>query len=218
MTVAVEVQQVLTELEERSRRERPELDALNAQGAGATRAAAPRLMLDVGPDVGRLLNLLARVLDARHVVEVGGSSGYSTVWLAEAVATTGGRVTSIEIDAGKSEEQRRNLVAAGLLDHVDLVVADALEVIPGLPDGSVDLVLIDHWKDLYVRDFDLVWPKVREGGVVVADNILLPEATLAQMQAYVEHVRGAPGAVSYTVAVGDGIELTHRTRTTGGRA
>lgn len=216
MTVATEVQRVLTELEERSQRERPELDALNEQGAGATRAAAPRLMLDVGPDVGRLLNLLARVLDARHVVEIGGSTGYSTVWLAEAVGATGGRVTSIEIDPAKSEEQRRNLTAAGLADHVELVAADALEVIPGLPDGSVDLVLVDHWKDLYVRDFDLVWPKVRPGGVVVADNILLPEATLAQMQAYVEHVRRAPGAVSYTVAVGDGIELTHRAPTAGG--
>jgi predicted O-methyltransferase YrrM len=210
MTLSPLVQQTLTALEERSRRERPELDGLNAQGAAATRAAAPRLMLDVGPDVGRLLNLLARILAARHIVEVGGSSGYSTVWLAEAVASSGGRVTSIEIDSGKAAEQRENLAAAGLLDHVDLVVDDSGSVIPRLAE-PVDLVLIDHWKDLYIRDFDLVWPKVRPGGVVVADNILLPEATRARLQAYVEHVRSVPGAVSYTVAVGDGVEITHRT-------
>jgi predicted O-methyltransferase YrrM len=196
-------------LEERSRRERPEIDALNTRGAAATRAAAPRLMLDVGPDVGRLLNLLARVMGARHVVEVGGSSGYSTIWLAEAMASCGGRVTSIEIHPGKAAEQRENLVAAGLLEHVDLVVEDASAVIPRLAE-PVDLVLIDHWKDLYIREFDLVWPKVRPGGVVVADNILVPEVTRPQMRAYVEHVQAAHGAVSYTIAVGDGLEITHR--------
>ena len=209
MTLSPLVQQTLTRLEERSRREQPELDELNARGAAATRAAAPRLMLDVGPDVGRLLNLLARILGARHVVEVGGSSGYSTIWLAEAMAGSAGRVTSIEFDPRKAAEQRENLAAAGLLDHVDLVVEDASSAIPRLAE-PVDLVLIDHWKDLYIRDFDLVWPKVRPGGLVVADNILTPEATRARMRAYVEHVRSVPAAVSYTVAVGDGIEITHR--------
>jgi len=196
MTLSPLVQQTLTKLEERSRRERPELAELNARG--------------VGPDVGRLLNLLARVLRARHVVEIGGSCGYSTIWLAEAVAGSQGRVTSIEIDSQKAAEQRENLAAAGLLEHVDLVVEDASSVLPRLAE-PVDLVLIDHWKDLYVRDFDLVWPKVRPGGLVVADNILVPEATRAQMLAYVEHVRSAPAAISHTVAVGDGVEITHRT-------
>lgn len=210
MTLSPPVRRTLARLEERSTRERTEVDALNARSAAATRAAAPRLMLDVGPDVGRLLNLLARAMGARHVVEVGGSSGYSTIWLAEAVAGCGGRVTSIEIDSGKAAEQHENLAAAGLLEHVDLVLDDASAVIPRLAE-PVDLVLIDHWKDLYVRDFDLIWPRVRPGGVVVADNILVPEATRPQMQAYVEHVRAVPGAVSYTVAVGDGIEITHRT-------
>lgn len=215
MTLAQPIQEVLDELEERSRRERPELDELNAQGASATRAAAPRLMLDTGPDVGRLLNVMARMLDAQHVVEVGGSAGYSTIWLAEAVAATGGRVTSIELDRGKHDEQRENLRAAGLLDHVELVCDDASAVIPGI-EGPVDLVLVDHWKDVYVRDFDLVWPKVRPGGVVVADNILVPEATVELMRAYVAHVQALPDAVSFTVDVGDGVEITYKTVTAGG--
>jgi predicted O-methyltransferase YrrM len=215
VTIAPTVLEVLAGLEERSRRERPELDALNAQGAGATRAAAPRLMLDVGPDVGRLLNLTARLLGARRILEIGGSTGYSTVWLAEAAAATGGLVTSVELDPEKSKEQRRHLEAAGLLDHVELLVGDAHELCADLEPG-VDLVLIDHWKDVYVREFDLVWPKVRTGGVVVADNILQPEATIAQMQAYVAHVRAAQGALSYTIDVGDGVEMTLRTEAAGG--
>jgi predicted O-methyltransferase YrrM len=71
-------------------------------------------------------------------------------------------------------------------------------------------VLIDHWKALYVREFDLVWPKLRRGGVVVADNILAPEATLAEMRAYVAHVREVSDGCSFTLPLGQGIEMTYR--------
>jgi len=109
MAMTAAAARVLARLEERSTRERPELDALNASGAGSTRAAAPRLMLDVGPDVGRFLNLLIRRTPEPRVVEIGGSVGYSTIWLADAAAATGGEVISIENDDGKVEELRRNV-------------------------------------------------------------------------------------------------------------
>jgi predicted O-methyltransferase YrrM len=203
------VQQVLARLEERSRREETELRELNARGAKWTRAAAPRLMLDVGPDVGRFLNILVRAACARMVVEVGGSVGYSTIWLAEAVADTGGQVVSIEPDSGKAEELRDNLAAAGLLEHVRIESESAHLVIPELP-GPFDLVLIDHWKDLYIREFDLAWPRLRAGGLIVADNILEPAATAAQMRSYLAHVRDVPDARSYTIPLGDGVELTSK--------
>jgi len=93
--------------------------------------------------------------------------------------------------------------------------ADA--VVRELP-GPFDIVLIDHWKDLYIREFDLVWPKVRPGGAVVADNILVPAATADRMRAYVEHVRNVPGACSLTLPLGDGVEVTTRTFAEGGRS
>lgn len=201
---------VLTDLEERSRRERPELDALNAKGAAHTRAAAPRFMLDVGPDVGRLLNVLARTLQARRVLEIGGSVGYSTIWLAAAVAETGGEVISIEMDQGKAAELRHNIGQARLAEHVQVVCDRADAVIPSLP-APFDLVLIDHWKDRYIDDFDLAWPKLRVGGVVISDNILVPETTAALMDAYVKHVRSQPDARSGTLCIGDGVEVTVRT-------
>ncbi|KAA2253972.1 O-methyltransferase [Solihabitans fulvus] len=210
--MAPAIEAVLARLEERSAREQPELERLNGVGAAATRAAAPGLMLDVGPQVGRLLNALVRITDAKFVLEVGGSVGYSTVWLAEALTHTGGHALSLEPEPDKAVQLGNNLAAAGLGDHVDVLVEDAGAVIPRLA-GPFDVVLIDHWKDLYVREFDAAWPKLREGGVIVADNICRPTATADLMQEYVEHVRNAPGAYSFTLDIGNGVELTWRTNT-----
>ena len=198
---------VLKHLEARSVAERIELETLNQRGAAFVRQAAGRLMLDVGPQVGFLLNLLVRALRGWRMVEIGGSVGYSTIWLAEAARATGGTVFSIEFDQGKQREQRQNLEAAGLLSHVELLLGDAAQLLPSLP-GPFDLVLIDHWKDVYAREFDLVWPKVRSGGLVIADNILRPAATAELMQSYVAHVRASTEARSMTLDVGQGIELT----------
>jgi predicted O-methyltransferase YrrM len=202
--------EVLAALEDRSRRERAELDKLNTISATATREAAPQLMLDVGPDVGRLLNALVRITSAQQVLEIGGSVGYSTIWIADALAATGGHVITTEIDPGKAQQIRDNVRAAGLADYVEVVEGDASTLIPRL-SGTLDLVLIDHWKDLYVREFDAIWPMVRPGGVVVADNVLLPEVTRPQMEAYQEHVRSVEAAYSFTLSLGDGVELTWRT-------
>ena len=200
---------VLHRLDDRARTEATELDALNALGPEHVRAAAARLMLDVGPEVGALLNVLVRCSGARRIVEVGGSIGYSTIWLAEAASATGGTVVSIEPDEAKLAEQRENLAAAGLAGHVRQVAAAAEDVLPTL-DAPFDLVLIDHWKALYVDAFEGAWPRLRRGGLVVADNVLRPEATIDEMRRYIAHVRAVPDAVSVTLDVGDGVELTCR--------
>jgi predicted O-methyltransferase YrrM len=162
-----------------------------------------------------LLNALVRIIGAKQVLEIGGSVGYSTIWLADAAAALGGRVISTETDPDKAEQLRHNVRAAGLADHVEVFQEDAATVIPRL-SGEFDLVLIDHWKDLYVREFDAVWSRVRTGGVVVADNVLLPEVTRPQMQAYQDHVRAAEAAYSFTLPLGAGVELTWRTGPGGG--
>lgn len=210
MQMASAVLEVLARLEQRSDSERPELERLNNIGAQATRAAAGGLMLDVGPDVGRLLNALVRIVDARNVLEVGGSVGYSTVWIAEALSHTGGHAVSVEPNQAKADQLRANLVEAGVDKFVDVVVDDAAAVVADITE-PLDLVLIDHWKDLYVREFDSIWPKLRTGGVIVADNVLRPAATADLMRGYIDHVSSMPGAYSFTLEMGDGVELTWRT-------
>ncbi|MBO0917126.1 class I SAM-dependent methyltransferase [Streptomyces laculatispora] len=201
------IESVLAELEARSRKEQQELEVLRAAGGTALRERAGSFMLDVGPEVGLFLNTLVRVAGARTVVEIGGSVGYSTVWLAEAVRATGGRLHSIEVDRQKQEEQRAYLTAAGLDAYVELTSREAPELVPSL-SAPVDLVLLDHWKELYVRDFDACWPALRPGGVIVADNVLMPRKNAEVIARYRHHLSGIPDAQSQMLALGDGLEVT----------
>jgi predicted O-methyltransferase YrrM len=198
---------VLRALEARSQQEQRELEELRLQGGTALRDRAGELMLDVGPEVGLFLNMLVRAMGARTVVEVGGSVGYSTLWLAEAVQSTGGRLYSIEVDTGKQRQQRVNVEAAGLGSVVELTAVEAPELVPDLP-APIDLVLLDHWKELYVRDFDSCWPSMGPGGVVAADNILFPTKNAAVIARYREHVGGRDDARTLTLPLGDGVEIT----------
>lgn len=200
---------VLRRLEERSNAERSELEALNARGADFVREAASEFLLDAGPDVGALLNALVRVMGARTIVEIGSSSGYSTLWLAEAARETDGRVIAFEPDPRKFVELQSNLRDAGLGAVVDPVKADAHTALDRA-GARFDLVFIDHWKADYIRAFDAVWPRVCAGGVVIADNILEPEATRGIMREYVRHVGRTRAARSRTLALGQGIEMTIR--------
>lgn len=201
--------EVLSALERRSLAEQAELDALRAAGGSALREAAHRFMLDVGRETGLLLNMLVRCSNARVVVEVGGSVGYSTLWLAEAARANGGKVLSFETNAQKRKEQRENLEAAGLAGVVDQIADEPPAVIPSL-EGPLDFVFLDHWKELYVRELDLCWPKLRPGGLVAADNIVVPAKNAEQIRAYLARVRGLPGARTTTLPVGSGLEITLR--------
>lgn len=201
---------VLVALESRSQQEQEQLEALRGEGGTALRERASSFMLDVGPEVGLLLNTLARAMGAVTVIEVGGSVGYSTLWLAEALQATDGKLYSIEVDPGKREQQAANLDAAGLRSIVELTGVEAPELVPKVTT-PIDLVLLDHWKELYVRDFDACWPQVRVGGVVVADNILVPVKNAALIARYHDHVHQQADARTFTLALGDGIEITIKT-------
>ena len=204
------VGRVLRALEARSRQEQEELEKLRVEGSSALRDRAADLMLDVGPEVGQFLNLLVRAMGAVTVVEVGGSVGYSTLWLAEALRATGGTLYSIEVDIGKQRQQLANVEAAGLASVVELTTTEAPDLVPDLP-VPIDFVLLDHWKELYIRDFDACWPALRRGGVVAADNIVLPVKNAAVIARYLEHVTGQADTRTLTLPLGDGVEVTTKT-------
>jgi len=113
------------------------------------------------------------------VLEIGGSRGYSSIWLAAGVRRLGGRVLSLESDSAKAEAWRRNIADAGLEESAELVEGDAFETLERL-DDVFDVVFLDAEKDDYERLFALARQKLEPGGLVVADNVLSHPDPLAQ--------------------------------------
>jgi predicted O-methyltransferase YrrM len=164
-------------------------------------------LIAVGPATGQLLNILAKSVKARTILELGTSYGYSTVWLAEAARATGGKLITLDKAAYKHEYARAMLAKAGLTAHVDFRLGDARETLASLA-GPFDFVLVDLWKDLYIECLDLFYPKLSPGAFIAADNMLLPENYREHALKYRKHVRSKPKIDSVLLPVGSGVELS----------
>ena len=186
-------------------RVRSVLERLEAENAGERDSGLPfsERSLAVGPEAGRLLFALVAPNAGCEVLEIGGSRGYSTLWLAAAARILGGRVVSLEHDPRKIEAWRQNIADAGLEQWAELVEGDALEMLAALEDGF-DVVFIDAWKDDYEAYFQLARTKLDPGGVVVADNVTTSDA----VRAYAAARQADPTLVSVTVPIGHGLEVT----------
>ena len=158
----------------------------------------------VGPETGQLINILARSLHAPQILELGTSFGYSGIWLAEAARATGGRLTTVELHDYKSAYAREMAERAGLADHMDFRVGDAVAMIADLPHG-VDFVLVDLWKDLYLPCLEAFYPKLNPGAIIVADNIQMDRSDVMD---YVRAVRAKPDMMSIMLPVGQGLEIS----------
>ncbi len=142
---------------------------------------------------------LAAGVAAKRILEIGGSSGLSTIALAAAARRVSGRVVSIEKESHRQDEARQTLAFLDLAPYVEFVRADASSVLGSV--GEFDFVFIDCDKGDYVRFFEMTC--VSPGGIVVADNILSHS-----LWDYVAHVRSRPGTESITLPVGKGLEVT----------
>jgi predicted O-methyltransferase YrrM len=198
------VWRVLEEYEARAQREDQLWSTLKEE---ETRQRLDEFLLPVGRAAGTLMNLIVKGANARRILEVGSSYGYSTVWLAEAARAIDGRVISLELRAAKTEYARAQLARAQLEHLVEFRIGDALASLAQLP-GPFDFVLIDVWKDLYVAVFEQLYPKLAAGAIIVADNMLHPEAARPHARAYRERVRAAPEMTSVLLAVGNGLEIS----------
>ena len=137
------------------------------------------------------------------MLEIGGSRGYSAIWLAAGVRYLGGRVLSLESDPAKAEAWRRNVADAGLEDTAELVEGDAFESLRAI-DDVFDVVFIDAEKEDYEGLFDLS-RQGRTGRALLADNVLSHEETLGD---YSRHRQADPTLVSVTVPLDRGLELS----------
>jgi predicted O-methyltransferase YrrM len=190
---------VLGEYHERLARER----SLMAAGWAADHRR-DQLLLPVGPQTGRLMNLLVKSARARSIVEVGTSYGYSTVWLADAAHAIGGRVLSIDLAQYKQDYARGMLERAGLAAQVDFRTGDALALLAQIVE-PIDFVLIDLWRDLYIPCFELLVGRLAVGALIIANDMLQPESARAAAAAYRARARRQPGIESVLLPVGSGL-------------
>lgn len=125
---------------------------------------------NVPPQDGRFLRITAQAMNAKNVVEVGTSTGYSGIWFGMALQKTGGKLTTYEIDAGRAATARANFKRAGMADIITLVEGDAHEEVKKLKD-PIDILFLDADKEGYIDYLDKLLPLVRPGGLVIAHNI-----------------------------------------------
>jgi predicted O-methyltransferase YrrM len=183
---------MLTQLEAEDRAERE------------ARLPAGRRSRQVAPTTGRFLFALAVGQAGIEVLEIGGSRGYSTIWLAAGARVLGGRVLSLEHDPEKCAAWRANVAAAGLEEWAELVEGDAFATLRETRD-VFDLVFLDAEKEDYEALFALARPLLDVGALVVADNVLSHADALA---AYSAARQADPTLSSVTVPLDRGLELT----------
>lgn len=170
--------------------------------------------LNVPYEDGKILHDLIVEQGFTRAVEIGTSTGHSTIWIAWALSKTGGKVVTVEIDRERYDEARENVAAAGLSDYVDFRLGDAHTIVPAL-DGPFDYVFSDADKDWYVRYFDALYPKLTENACFVAHNVTEGAArSRRSWQAeYLAHVRAIDDMTTYLHPDGrNGVAVTCRTR------
>jgi caffeoyl-CoA O-methyltransferase len=182
-------------------KERAEIDRLWARKLEQDAQGLPQLERhrNLEPPSAEFIHALAVGIQAKRILEIGGSSGISTIALAAAARQAGGRLVSIEQEPLRQRDAQETLSRLNLAQYVDFILADAATIIPRQAD--IDFALIDCEKEDYMRFFDTL--RMRPGGIIIADNIVSHS-----LYDYVAHVRGRRGAESITLEIGKGLEVT----------
>ena len=171
-------------------------------------------VLAIGRNTGIFYNILLQSMATKKILEIGMSTGYSTIWFADAISKKhDGKIITIDQDKKKIEQAKRNFEDAGIGDLIEIRHGDALEILLDISNESnslesLDFVFIDADKERYIQYFDTVLPLVKPGGIIGADNILFPERFQKFTNLYVKHVRENPSIRSVTIPIDNGEELS----------
>jgi predicted O-methyltransferase YrrM len=159
---------------------------------------------NVEPETAEMLGVLVRAKQARAVLEIGTSNGYSTIWLADAAEATGGRVVTLEIEPARTALARENLATAGLEARVELRTEDAGRALRALPDDAFDVVFLDAERPAYTA----YWPDLvrilAPAGLLAVDNVVSHAEQLEDFRAVVAADERVTAAL---VPIGAGVLL-----------
>ncbi|MFG2955385.1 O-methyltransferase [Streptomyces sp. NPDC048291] len=157
------------------------LDDLHREGRAHDDPLADRLLRlrNMTPDAARLISTLIRARRATSVLEIGTSNGYSAIWFADALRDTGGRLTTVDIDADRVTAALANLERAGVLGYADVLHGDGADTLAATPDASVDLVVLDAERPAYVDYWPHLRRVLRPYGILAVDNAVSHRAQVA---------------------------------------
>lgn len=166
----------------------------------------------IGMETGKLLGLLIRSTNSKRVLEFGTCLGYSTVWIAQALKETGGRLISVEYRKDLYEITKRNIELAGLSEVVELILGDASEVINTV-EGPFDIILQDSDKSLYSPMLEKCIRLTRKNGLIIADDALfkpmgIPEKFSDPVHEYVKKIFADKRLYSTMFPIGDGVAIS----------
>jgi predicted O-methyltransferase YrrM len=165
-----------------------------------------RGMMNVPIEDGRVLRLLTEATGAKHVVEIGTSNGYSGIWFCLALRTTGGKLTTHDIDEGRVALARENFKRAGVDKLVTLVFGDAHETVKRLK-GPIDILFLDADKPGYIDYLNKLLPLVRPGGLILAHNV-----NMGRMQDFIKAITTDPNLETVFQGQGQGLSVTLKKR------
>ncbi|MBI2729507.1 MAG: O-methyltransferase [Sphingobacteriales bacterium] len=166
---------------------------------------------------GKFLELLSKIIQPKRILEIGTFTGYSAICLAKGLAENG-LLHTIELREEDAPVSRQNFIAAGLGNKIISHTGDALDIIPALKE-EWDLVFIDADKPGYINYFNLVLPKLKKGGIILADNVLFHGEVLNEelkgknaiaIHAFNEHVKENAEVEIVLLTVRDGLMLIRK--------
>ena len=161
------------------------------------------------PQTAELISLLIRASDARCVLELGTSNGYSTIWLADAVQDTGGELTSVEIDPARTELARENLRRLELADRVELRTEDAQLTLTRSDAARWDFVFLDAERAAYPSYVPDLVRVLAPGGVLAVDNVISHQH---ELHTFTDLIEARGDLTQAVVPVGAGLRLAVRAR------
>lgn len=163
--------------------------------------------LAISEEDGRLLRVLIASTGRKRALEIGGASGYSAIWMGQALRLTGGRLVSIEYDPVRAKELAANITRAGMTDVVQVIGGDAFAEIPKLK-GTFDFVFLDAWKRDYKKFLDLIYPRLDKGGLFTAHNVVNKRS---EMGDFLDAIERNPAMWTAIVSpAGEGISISYK--------
>ena len=169
----------------------------------------------ISKNIGMFYNILLKSINAKNILEIGMSVGYSGLWFADAIMSNkqlNGQIITIDREKFKIDNARRNFEEAGVDSLIKIREGEARKILQEIKaefnENYFDFIFIDADKESYIEYFDLCLPLVRKGGIIGADNILFPERFNEMMSDYLSHVRSKSNVQSVTIPIDNGEEVT----------